>query len=331
MSTHESTDIQIWTPPIAADGLHALAEFLAHKGSPWIEDLQLRLGGELAGAADYFYVAFQRQDLVGHAWYTTAAGRPHLGLVGHVFTDPRCRRQGIATQLLVRVLHDFQQRGGQLMQLFTSTPYSIPFYESLGFTPTGVGQAYHETDWYMQRPALAASAWHDLFAQPALRRRPLSGGDLPAYCLLYNCAYDCRMKDRAQRIGLGLEAELAFIETTRAIAEGRCIATVLENDQTLVGIATLARSSFFYESHVAFFDVYAHAAHHDAAVPLGAACLTAGQESGVELVYALAVDDAKRRWLAELGFTSCGELPAHYRVGGELVGGTLWRRLAAPR
>ena len=100
-------EFQIWTPPIATAAASRLADFLRHKGSPWIEDIERRLAGTIAGAKDYFYVARCEGQLVGHAWYTVANTDPRLGLVGHIFTHPDHRQQGIARQLLEHIMRDF--------------------------------------------------------------------------------------------------------------------------------------------------------------------------------------------------------------------------------
>jgi GNAT superfamily N-acetyltransferase len=326
MKSRGPIDIQIWTPPIATAAASRLADFLRHKGSPWIEDIERRLAGTVSGATDYFYVALCEGQLVAHAWYTVASADPRLGLVGHIFTHPDHRQQGFASRLLEQIMRDFPQRGGSVMQLFTSTPHSVPFYERLGFENLYAGRVYHDTDWYMRYPVDSASGLDDLYAPPVVSQRRLSCADLSQYCLLYNSEHGSAMKDRAQRIGLGLEAELAFIESTTALSAGQGICVVAENGETIVGTATLMRSPFPYESHIGVFDYYVHSAHRAHAVPLSEACLASRREIGVELVYALAVDADKSRSLTELGFSRCGELPGHYRAAEKTWDAQLFRR-----
>lgn len=325
MTPHSPIAVQVWTPPMAAEAAGALTSFLQHKGSPWIEDIARRLAGAMAGAADYFYAAICDGQLVGHAWYTVASAAPQVGLVGHIFTHPAYRRQGIAAQLLARIVQDFAQRGGQLLQLFTSTAYSVPFYERLGFENLCAGRAYHDTDWYLRAPAGSTPLVNDWYAPPAVAQRRLTGADLPQYCLLYNSEHGSRLKDRAQRVGSGLEAELAFIEATAACAAGQGLCVVRENSRALVGTATLVRSTFPYESHVALFDYYVHAAHRASALALGDACLAARSELGAEVIYAVASEADKCQVLTALGFAPCGDLPGHYRTGHTCLSARLFR------
>jgi GNAT superfamily N-acetyltransferase len=325
MQPSSAIAIEMWTPPVAPAQVQQLLELLRHKGSPWLEDLQRRLSGTGPGARDFFYVAWGDDQLIGHAWYTVAPGHPRLGVLGHLFTRPDRRRQGVARRLLTQLLTDFRERDGALMQLFTSTPHSLGLYEQLGFESICAGAVYHDTDWYLRCPAPTSALVAQLLAAPGCARRRLTDADLPAYCLLYNVEHRTVIKDRAQGIGLGLEAELAFIPTLGAIAGGRGACVVLENSEMLVGAATLMRSPLPYESHVGLFDVYLHPAYHDQLSDLSQACLAARLELGVELVYAVAADDAKCRQLTELGLAPWGDLPEHYRVGDRRLDARLFR------
>jgi hypothetical protein len=135
--------------------------------------------------------------------------------------------------------------------------------------------------------------------------------------LLYNWEHQRVLKDRAQRVGLGLEAELAFIESTAAITSGYGICCVLDNGKTMVGSASIIGNSFPYHSHIGMFDIYVHNDFTSSIPSLAEACLATRSDLGADVVYAIAVDEEKRRTLAELGFTSKGTLVDHYRVGTE--------------
>ena len=110
-----------------------LVSLLWHKGSPWVEDVRRRLSGLLGGADDYFIAALDGDRMVATVWYTVARDDPKLGVIGHIYTLPQHRRQGIAERLIDAAMTDFRALGGEVMQLFTSTPYSVPFYQRLGF------------------------------------------------------------------------------------------------------------------------------------------------------------------------------------------------------
>ena len=199
----------------------ALVSLLWHKGSPWIEDIHRRLSGLLNGVDDCFVAAFDGQRMVATVWYTVARNDPKLGVIGHIYTHPQYRRQGISARLIDVAMTEFRALGGEFMQLFTSTPYTVPFYEQLGFENLHKNQSYHETDWYMRFPVGSSEAIAAWFQSAACQIRPLTDADLPQYSLLYNLEHQTLLKDGAQRIGLGLEAEFAFIHSIGKIQRGK--------------------------------------------------------------------------------------------------------------
>jgi N-acetylglutamate synthase-like GNAT family acetyltransferase len=201
------------------------------------------------------------------------------------------------------------------MQLFSSTPYTIPFYERIGFENLYANRVYHETDWYMRYPVGSLRQIEAWCAGPAHPIRPLSDGDLPHYCLLYNLEHKTLLKDRAQLIGMGLEAEFAFINAMTRISQGKGRCFVLENKHAIVGIASLMQHDFPHQAHVALFDLYMHPQYRSSSRELLDACLACRDTLGTEIIYALAVDDAKRSLLAKLGFRSRTRLSKHYKVG----------------
>jgi ribosomal protein S18 acetylase RimI-like enzyme len=325
MTSFQESEVWELLPPVDEPLARELEALLHHKGSPWIEDIGRRLRGGVAGSEDHFYVARQGGRMVGHVWYNTSGVDHRLGLVGHIYTDPEYRRRGIAARLLHKVMADFRARGGAVMQLFTSTPYSVAFYQDFGFENIFAGQVYHATDWYMRYPSPSTQILDNWFHPLHVSIRQLRLADLPQYCLLYNCEHRSPLKDRAQRVGLGLEAESAFLESTAAIERGQSVCRVLENDETMVGIASMVRQSFPYQSHVALFDIYLLEAFQDNAIALARDCLSHRRQFPVDWLYAMAVEPRKRGLLDRLGFVSQGILADHYRVGSERFDCELFR------
>lgn len=305
------------TPPVPAAVGDAVVELLRHKGQPWVDDIRRRLSGAVADASDHYFVARCADELVGHVWYTTHQAAPELGLIGHIYTAPEWRRRGVAAQLVDAALTHFRQSGGRLLQLYTSTPYTLDFYRRFGFEELYRNQAYHAMDWYMCAPVDARRAWPA--PNPAVgSMRALSPGALPQYCLLYNSEHTSLLKDRAQQIGMGLEAELAFIQFTQQMAMGNGVCYVLDDDHALAAIATLRRMEFPHQSHIAVLDCYAVDDAADNALeslePLVDRCLQERERLGVELVYAMAVDATKQRLFQQLGWQQHAVLSKHYRV-----------------
>ncbi len=315
MTPSQTLVIEHWLAPLPDDAAEHLLTMLQHKGSPWVEDIRRRIRGEVAGVEDHFFTARDGLRTVGNVWYTVAQDAPRLGLVGHVLTDPDFRRRGIARQLLGRAMTEFHSRGGAMMQLFTSTLHSLPFYEEAGFENLYTQQVYHDRDWYMRSPHGSDRILRDWFAPTEVDMRPLAPADLPQYCLLYNAQHDHVLKDRAQQIGSGLEAELAFIDVSQALAQGRGAVYVVENRHTIVGASALIRSGFAHQSHIALFDVYLHSSGIAHTCELAQQCLARREPLQVEHVYALAADKGKRAVFQQLGFLSRGVLKHHYRMG----------------
>jgi N-acetylglutamate synthase-like GNAT family acetyltransferase len=292
-----------------------LVALLEHKGAPWIDDIRRRIRGELPGAEDHYFVAATGQRLVAHAWYTVSATDSQLGLLGHVYTRPELRRRGLSRRLLEAAMGEFLQRGGQIMQLFTSTPFSVGFYEQLGFENLFTQKVYHDQDWYMRYPQRAADqldAWSSGTPQHC---RQLTPADLPRYSLLYNLRRDVILKDRAQQIGFGLEAELAFIDMLEAVRQERATCWVLENERLILGAAALVSTQFPHQSHIGLFDLYSCSPDSSLIGPLAERCLQQRADLGIEKIYAISVDEAKQCQLQQLGFAVRGTLPNHYRVG----------------
>ena len=294
---------------------HELVTFLQHKGPPWVDDIRLRICGSLAGAEDHYFLAMAQDRLVGHVWYCVSQKDPRLGLIGHVYTVPDMRRQGISRQLLTAAIAEFRDRGGSMMQLFTSTPFSIPLYEQLGFENLFTQTVYHDQDWYMRCPAGSDEQLQIWLEAEHVSLRQLSPGDLPQYCLLYNAQHDVMLKDRAQQIGFGLEAELAFIDVLQSIQQNRAECSVLDNGQTIVGAASLSATVFPHQSHVGLFDIYTCSQARLHARLLADHCLQMRQELGIQQIYAMCIDPSKRELLLQLGFSSRTVLPDHYRIG----------------
>lgn len=304
-------EIRKLTAPLEDTGLLTL---LRHKGSPWIEEIRNRIEGKYAESVDRFLVALAGDRLVAHVWYTVSAADARLGLLGHVFTRPDYRRRGISTRLMQAAMADFLDRGGVMMQLFTSTPHTVPFYEKLGYENLCGSQVLHETDWSMRYPVDSQAVLKQWFAPSRCRLRRITSGDLPPYCLLYNLEFRSRLKDWAQGVGSGLEAEFTFLRSWGKISRGEGVCCVLENGETIVGIGSLIRNDFAHQSHLAAIDCYVHPAFASKTRELIDACLGCREELGVEIVYAMGVDEGKRRTFHGLGFQPLAVLPGHYRI-----------------
>ncbi len=222
-------------------------------------------------------------------------------------------------------MDDFLGQGGAIMQLYTSEPFTVPYYARLGFEELYANQALHETDWYMRYPIHCQALIDDWFSPSACKIREIRGGDLSKYCLLLNLEYRTQLKDWAQGIGLGLECEFTFITSANRIAAGEGACCVLENGQTIVGISSLIRSGFAHQSHVAAVDCYVHPRFKARTKELIDACLSYRDALGVEIVYAMCVDEEKKQTFSAMGFTKKATLRNHYKIRDRHFDGTLYQ------
>lgn len=314
MESSPRVQIRKFLAPLDETDLLAL---LRHKGQPWLDHIRSRIRGECGRSLDHFFLAYAGREPVAHVWYTVAADDRRLGHLGHVYTRPDFRRQGLSARLLKAAMADFRSQGGLVMQLYTSNPVTVPFYEKLGFENLYASRALHDKDWYMRHPLGSATLIQSWFARRRCTMRELGGDDLAKYCLLYDMEYDTRLKDWAQGIGTGLESEYTFILTRDKIARHHGVCWVLENGETIVGAASLMRPAFTHQAHLAAVDCYLHPRFHDRAAELIEACLSCRDRLGVEVVYALCVDPDKARTYESLGFAHRAMLPGHYKINDQ--------------
>ncbi len=67
-------------------------------------------------------------------WYGCPTGR--IGLLSSMYTDPRCRRHGIATELLRRVIGEARERGCGVVHI-TASDAGVKLYTAFGFEHNG--------------------------------------------------------------------------------------------------------------------------------------------------------------------------------------------------
>lgn len=153
----------IYPQPVPSGLARSLMHLLAHKGPPWLPDIEARLA---SAGPDLFAVALGAGEPVAHAWLGSAQECPESGLIGHVYTMEEHRRRGLAGRLVTGLLEQFDMRGGRWAQLHTRNQAAAGLYERLGFRVIrvtgghgsavkrrvmlrrgegqGVGEAYHQ-------------------------------------------------------------------------------------------------------------------------------------------------------------------------------------------
>jgi len=156
-------EIKVITGP-EPDWTDRIAAFLGHKGEIWIWQIRASLDG-VEGVECRYYIAFDGEKPVGNICTFERGG---VGILGHVFTSPDCRRMGIARLLMDAVCPDFIQRGGKA--LYLGTGYDSPayhIYRKRGFRSLYPGSG--EMEW------IARTDYQDDFlGAPGLEVHPLA-------------------------------------------------------------------------------------------------------------------------------------------------------------
>jgi ribosomal protein S18 acetylase RimI-like enzyme len=82
------------------------------------------------------YVAEEDGSVVGFATWAQIDGTMELE---DLFVDPDCRRRGIATALVSRIVDVVRARGGQCLEV-TANPHAQGFYSAAGFVDCGIAE-----------------------------------------------------------------------------------------------------------------------------------------------------------------------------------------------
>jgi len=127
-----------------------LCPFLTHKGGIWNWQIEHCLTDSVSPLEIRFIVGLVGEALAGGLMIAEHTG---IGQLGHVFTHPDFRRQGIARRLMTAAMDDFQDREGSGLCLgteFDSPAYHL--YRSLGFE--SIRPHSGVMDWYADRAAM---------------------------------------------------------------------------------------------------------------------------------------------------------------------------------
>lgn len=130
LGSGENLDIVLVKAP-DAPRRQDVQHLLAHKGTEWQTHIAAALDGRTDQLETRFYLGVCGGRAVANVMTTEYLD---VGILGHVFTTPDRRRQGICSAVLRAALDDFAARGGAVLLLgtgFESPAYWI--YHSFGF------------------------------------------------------------------------------------------------------------------------------------------------------------------------------------------------------
>ena len=127
---------------------------LVHKRDHVLWHIARSIAGPLDALETRFYLGVVNGEAVGNIMTVEYDG---IGILGHVFTQPKHRRKGIASHIMGAQMRDFREREGRVLTLgtgFDSPPYWI--YHSYGFRSVAAGSG---AMWFWRQQEQAAELW----------------------------------------------------------------------------------------------------------------------------------------------------------------------------
>ena len=147
-----------------------LVPFLGHKRPETREQIRRSLAESLDDLETRYYVGCVEDRLITQVMIAVSR---RVGILGHVYTLPECRRQGACVALFERMMDDVRARGDRVLVL--STGYDTPpywIYHRFGFRSIAPGRG--QMKWLA-----SPDAETDLFAPATTTPRRLHWGDWP--------------------------------------------------------------------------------------------------------------------------------------------------------
>ncbi len=117
-----------------------------------------------------YLAAFDGAVLVGHAGMMVLDGDGHIATVA---VDPRRQGEGIASHLMIELMHDARRRqlGGVTLEVRVSNERAQALYERFGFSPSGVRPGYYGDDPGERIAEDAVVMWASDVGEPAWLER----------------------------------------------------------------------------------------------------------------------------------------------------------------
>lgn len=200
-----------------------ICSMLGHKGTPWMWHIDQIFAGRTAGLHSRFYLARCGEVLAANVSMFINGLQ---AVIGHVFTSPDHRKQGIARILLQAAMDDARTEGFEVVCLnteFESMPWRL--YESIGFE--GICPSIESGG--MIR-FLDDSSWDSLFDGTPETIRPADWRDYVGIQLLMGCpAADCIRSVHMPVYGRQF-SESGFLKLIqRQTTDGDCRSYLLSN------------------------------------------------------------------------------------------------------
>ena len=177
-----TAEIGLLRGPLNGDP-YRVGELLEHKREPWLTHVVESLAKPLGQLETRFYLALVNGRAVANVMTVEHRG---VGILGHVFTRPEQRRQGLCQAIFDQLIPEFNERGGQ--QLTLGTGYDSPaywIYHRNGFRPLLPDSGFmrlraqddFEASWFAPSPAkVVPLQWRHWATVAQLFAEPLGDG-----------------------------------------------------------------------------------------------------------------------------------------------------------
>lgn len=182
-------------------------DLLAHKSETWRWGNRFVLN-EAVDMDAYFYILHRKGKAFANVMTLEYEG---VGILGHVYTRPKDRRQGAASLIFEALMPHFRARGGQALILGTgydSPPYHI--YRAFGFEslePLSGTMAYY---------AAGEEAFREAYFAPGETVvEPLGASHYPVAPILFSGAYEGTVRSAAMRLFGRTSTEWALMTMMR--------------------------------------------------------------------------------------------------------------------
>ena len=211
---------------------------LGHKPPIWLYHIHKAVSGETDDLEHYFYIGHLQGDII--TGVMTVEYR-RVGILGHVYTDPRHRRKGAYSLLMRQQMDDFRARGGGLLLLGTgyqSPPFRI--YEGFGFRGI-VGESGY------MRYATEEDFEEKYYAPGEVAVRPTRWEDWPGVnCLTSQAGEDLLRTVAFEGVGqFSSEEKFLLVMQGRERDRRRQAWSALSKSGALVGLALLTPDARF--------------------------------------------------------------------------------------
>lgn len=226
-----------------------IRQFLAHKGQPWMMHVDLANEGKTDDLRTIYYVGLLGGEVAGNVMIVDD-GR--VGILGHVFTRPDLRRQGICQRLMAAAMDGFRAAGGAILTLgtgYNSAAYWI--YHGFGFRSIQPGSGC--MIFQAQQGAIAR-----YFARTRARVADVAWHHWPGLSLLFMQAAGDHLRSLACRVlgPVGFEEGFLVFQSQRERLAGQ-MKVLVGRSGAMVGVAMLQRDAR-WPSPVHLLDLFVH-------------------------------------------------------------------------